>query len=153
MRSNHLFFFLTAADRLVNPNARWQNQSDQGIFNMGLEQCKEVLQLFYYKMQGKIVLIVAKLVADLKAAGRGDNAIMFTKKFNESFELGTTWKLPGRMRCFDLNIEQFNDYSVKTNADDNLEKLQKDYVSGMRRKEHDDKLNKFERKVGSLLDS
>lgn len=92
MRSTHLRLFLTTFYVLVNYKAKWKNLSDQVIFNMSLKQCKQVPQLFRYKMEGRLVLIVAKLVNDLKAAGGGDNTFTFTKKFNESFELAMTWK-------------------------------------------------------------
>jgi len=50
------------------------------------------------------VLIVAKIVDDIKAAGAGDYAHLFIEAFNDKFKLGTVKSGPGKM-SFSASIQ------------------------------------------------
>lgn len=120
MRISHLYLLLTAAYGLVLANAKWQVQSDQSIFDLSLSQSQQIPQLFYLCGNGELVLVVVGIQVDLKEAAEGDRAAQFIKKFNEKFELGTTWSGSGRMKFFGINHEQAEDFTLRKNADDKL---------------------------------
>lgn len=83
MRSTHLWLLITAAYELVDANAKWQVQSDQVIFDLGLQQCNQIPQLLYLNHNAELVLVVAKVVDDIKEAGCRDNASTFIQAFNK----------------------------------------------------------------------
>lgn len=58
---------------------------------------------------GNLVLMVAKIVGDLKIAGRGTNAQQFLDKFHINLNLGAIKKGPGSLRSFCFNISQNED--------------------------------------------
>ena len=72
MKSTHLWLLLVTAHGLVNANAKWQNQSDKIMLDIGLQQSSHVPQLLYKKEGGRLVLLVAKIVDDLEIAGEGN---------------------------------------------------------------------------------
>ena len=73
MKSTHLWLPLTAAYGLVDANAKWQKQSDDVMFKLGLSWSNYISQLFYKSEAGKMVLVVAKIVGDLIGAAIGQN--------------------------------------------------------------------------------
>lgn len=145
MRSSHLWLLLSAAYGLVNANAKWQTQSETKLYEIGLSQCKQIPQLFYMHEKGKLVLIAAKIVDDIKIAGTSYHTSRFIKLFSNSFKLGTIAKGPGRMRFFDINIEQSADCSIKTDAEDKLNGITEYYISRSRRKQFGSSLNTIEK--------
>ena len=145
MKSTHMWLLLTAAHGLVNANAKWQVQSDELLFDLGLKQCQQVQQLFYRRKNGELVLIVAKIVDDIKVSGEVDFVVQFMKRFNSKFKFGTVASGPGRMRFFGINIEQAEDFTIHTEADEKLNALTEFYLSRPRRKEHKSYLNDIER--------
>ena len=68
--------------------------------DLGLTQCQRVPQLFYQHENGQLVLLVAKIVDDMKAAGAGDRAQSFIKSFKDKFEVGTVVSGPGKNALF-----------------------------------------------------
>lgn len=72
---------------------------------------------------GRLVLIAAKAVNDIRAAGVGDNAQVLIDRFDNAFKLGTVSNGPGSLRFFDINTVQNGDLTVSTNADDKLNAL------------------------------
>lgn len=144
-RATHVWLLLTAAYGLVNANAKWQMKSDECFFELGLLQCQQIPQLFYMHEDGELVLLVAKVVDDIKAAGKGDRAEQFIKQSHKKFELGTVSHGPGKLRFFGINTEQHEDLTVSTDADDKLKSLVELDISRSRRKEYDAGINEIER--------
>ena len=144
-RATHMWLLLTAAYGLVNANAKWQVKSDECFFELGMLQCQQIPQLFYKHEGGKLVLLAAKVVDDIKVAGEGDRAEDFIKRFNQKFELGTVARGPGKMRFFGINTVQHDDKTVSTDADDKLNSLVEADISRTRRKEYDAPINEIER--------
>ena len=83
MKSTHVWILLTAAYGLVNENAKWQNQSDNVMLDIGLQQSSYVPQLFFKKENGRLVLIVAKNMDDLKVAGENNCVQHFMEEFDK----------------------------------------------------------------------
>lgn len=47
------------------------------FFDLGLKQCQQIRQLFHLHSRNKLVLVVAKLVDDIKVAEKDDRASTF----------------------------------------------------------------------------
>lgn len=135
MKATNLWLRLSAAYGLVYSGAKWQNQSDQTFYDLGLDQFKHVQKLFYKNGNGHLVIIAAKVVDDILVAGNEDEVKSFLKNFHERFTLGTLSKGPGNLRFFGINIYQHEEFFVETNADDKLEALQPFALSRTRRKQ------------------
>ena len=144
MRSTHVWLLLAAAYGLVNANAKWQAQSDRRMYEIGLKQCRQIPQLFYMKENGKLVLIAAKVVDDIKLAGTKHHTSRFIEMFNSTFNLGTVVSGPGVIRFFGINVEQAEDYTIKTDADDKLNGLTEYFLTRARRKQFGSGLTKIE---------
>lgn len=71
----------------MSAGAEVQHQSDQLMLELGLQQCTHIAQIFF-KEQGKLVLLVAKIIDDLMVAGFADRAEILVKVFDRNFELG-----------------------------------------------------------------
>lgn len=97
MKVTHTWLLLTATSGLVNVNAKWQNQSDDVMFDPGMTQPNYVRRQFYKKKSGKLLLVVARIVNDLKVAGVDDNGKSISMTSRKRFELGTESKEPGML--------------------------------------------------------
>lgn len=124
MRSTHVWLLLTAVYSLVNANAKWQNRLDSVMVSLGFSQFKYIPQLFYKKRNGKLILIMAKIVDDLKAAGCDDNVTLFLRYFDKIYKFGDINHGPGKVRYFGINTIEHQDSTVETNADDKLDALE-----------------------------
>lgn len=153
MKGSHLWVLLTAAYGLVNANAKWQNQSDQLMYEIGLQQSTHVPQLFFQKENGRLVLIVAKIVDDLKIAGEGERPKWFLEKFDKKFKFGDVNHGPGKLRYFGINTTQNSDFTVETDADDKLDGVKEYPISRQRRKEYKELLNKIEKSAYASINS
>lgn len=145
MRSSHMLLLLTAAYGLVNANAKWQSHSDSIMLELGLLQSKYIPQLFYKKQNGKLVLLISKIVEDLKVAGQGNNAQVFVEAFDQKFKFSTVSHGPGKMLFFGINTVQHEDSSIETDAEDNIEAVTQYPLLRQRRKESDSPLNAIEK--------
>lgn len=153
MKVTHMWLLLTAAYSLVNANSKWQNQADGVMYQLGLVQSKFISQLFFKIAGGKLVLVVAKIFDDLKAAGIGDNAKEFLEGFHQRFALGTFNHGPGKLRFFGINTIQNEYFTVDTDADDKLEAVTEYPITRPRRKQSDQELNKLEKSVFASVNS
>ena len=153
MRRSHLWLLDTAAYGLVNSNAKWQLQSDELMFNLGLTQSKNIPQLFYKTENYELILIVAKVVDDLMITGKPDARTAFINNFDKKFKLGTVNQGPGSLRFFGINTIQNEDFYISTNADDKLESIQTSFISRLRRKEYSDDINEIEKKSFASVNS
>lgn len=149
MKATHLWLLLTAAYGLVNANAKWQSQSDQVMFDLGLTQSVHVPQLFYRIENGRLVLIVAEIVDDLKGAGEGDRVKTFMAEFDRRFKFGDIMQGPGKLRFFGINTVQNGDLTIETDADDKIDAVVEYPFTRQRRKQYDQPLNKIEKSVFS----
>lgn len=62
------------------------------------------------------MLIVAKLVDDLKITEPGENPKKFFDAFNAKFKLGTINNGPGTLRYSSVNLFQDGDHAIESNA-------------------------------------
>ena len=153
MRSINLWLLLAATYGLVNSNSRWQVQSENIFFELGLKQCQKFSQLFYKLEKGKLFLLVLKIVDDIKAARIDKSAHFLSATLNKKFELGTVTGGPGRMRFFDTNTVQSQDMTVATDADDKLNGLMEYALSCPGQKQFDQPINELERSLFASTNS
>lgn len=153
MKSSHHWLLITAAYGLVNANAKWHFQSDNLMLEIGLTQSAHVPQLFYQKYNGRLVLIVAKVLDDLKAAGEGDRVKQFFKEIDRRFKFGDVKHGPGKLGFFGTNTVQNGDFTIKTDAGDKLNAVTEYPFSRQRRKQFDQPLNKIEKSVFASVNS
>lgn len=66
MRSTHLWFLPTAAYGIVNAIAKWQTKSDECFEKLGVVQYQQISRLFYRQVNGKIILVAAKILVMIK---------------------------------------------------------------------------------------
>lgn len=78
------------------------------FFNLCLTQRQQVPQLFFKHDNGKSVLVVSKIVGDIKAAGKDDNAKEFIEKFNIFFEFDTVSNGLGALMIFESILFKTN---------------------------------------------
>ncbi len=153
MRNTHLWLLLITAYGLVNSNAKWQNESDNVLLKMGLTQSINVPQLFYKKENGKLTLILAKVVDDIIAAGVGNSAIQALNEFDKTFKLGEIKSGPGKLRFFGINISQNEDRSIDADADDKTKDLFEYSISKLRRKQYEEPMNAIEKSAFMSMNS
>ena len=122
-KTTHIWILLTASYGLVNSNAKWQNQSDELLLDYGLDQSRYVAQLFFKREAGKLVLVVAKIVNELKVSGTGNRAKAFLDVFDSRFKLVTINRGPGKLPFFYINTVQHEDFTGATDADENIESV------------------------------
>lgn len=149
MKSTHLWMLTTGLYGLVNANAKWQNQSDQLMHDIGLTQSPHVPQLFYKKENGRLVLIVAKIVDHLKIAGEVNRSQKFIEQFDRRFKFGYVNHGPGKLRYLGINTVQNGDYTIETDADDKLNAAAEYPFSRQRRKQAEQPLNQLDKSVFS----
>ena len=112
---------------------------------MGLETSRHIPQLFTLKRNGKLVLIIAKIVDDMLATGELSYVKSFISKFDNQFSLGTVNYGPGLLRFYGLNIRQHADFHCTIDGDEKLEALEPVPITRSRRREIDQPLNDIER--------
>lgn len=152
-KTTYLWLLLTASYGLVNANAKWQNQSDERLLEYGLYQSRQVTQLFFKREAGKLVLVLAKIVDDLKVAGTRDRAKAFLDVFDSRFKLGTINSGTGKLRFFGINTVQHEDFTVATDANDKLESVSEHPITRQRRTDSDDDINSIEKSAFASVNS
>lgn len=86
---------LVSAYELVNSNAKWNQQSDELMFKIGVQNLSVIPQLFHQMKNGRLVLIVIIIVDDLLITGPKDFMEQITNNFNESLNLETSYVVQG----------------------------------------------------------
>ena len=99
------------------------------------------------------MLIVAKVVDDLKMAGIGNESENFLNDFHKRFELGSANRGPGSMRFFGINISQDSELNISTDASDKLDALSEFSFARSRRKEQEELLNDIEKSHFASINS
>ena len=153
MKSTHLWLILMAAYGLVKANAKWQNQSDNLMLDLGLQQSSHIPQICFKKENGKLVLLVAKIVDDLKVAGEGNRAQVFLERFDKHFKFNKLNHGPGKLRFFGINTVQNTDHTIETDADDKMDAVTEYPFSRMLRKQFEQPLNQMEKSVFASTNS
>lgn len=113
-------------------------ESDNLFFHLGLAQCEQVPQLLYKHEKGELVLIAAKIVEDIKVAGKSNNAQQSLDNLKKKFKLGSVANGPGKSRFFGINATQEEDMTSSTDADDKPDSLSEYSLSRYRKKNFDD---------------
>lgn len=138
----------------MNSAAKWQHQSDEALFKLGLIQSKYIPQLFFkFNNNGEIQMLLAKIVDDIIVAGKDEVTSKLIEDFNSIFELGSVVNGPGEMRFFGTNLVQHEDMSVNINADDKLASIFEYKLSRQSRKQMDSKTNELETKSFMSINS
>ena len=137
----------------MNANSKYQVQSDNLLLNLGLERLIDVPQLFYRKVDGKISVLVAKIVDDILATGEKDAVERVLTDFNDRFNFGTVIHGPGILRFFGFNIVQNDDFTCAINADDKLHNIEPAPLTRIRRKAVTDSMNQIERHTFCSINS
>lgn len=130
----------------INTNSKCgKKQSDKFLIDFGLEISRCIPQKFNKKdRSGKLVLKVAKIVDYLKIAGNEDIAKHFSEIFKDIFKLGPVKNCLGTFRFLGLKIDQNNDLSIESDADDKLRALVDPTIAPNRRNEPDGLINTIE---------
>ena len=135
---------LVATYGLVNANAKWQLHSDTTLLDLGLHAVVLIPQLFYMKRDGKLCLIVAKVVDDFLIGGTKSARKWLIEMLKEKYSVGTIAHLPGSFSFFGLLITQEEDGTITVSAEEKLQAITPHLLSRMRRKEGNDLLNAIE---------
>lgn len=119
---NKIYYWLLLAPAyvLVNWNAKWQHQCDEAMFKLGLLHLSLVYQLFNQMENGKLVIIVIKIVDDLLIAGEKEHVENFLNNFNRKLEFGWLVHASGILKFFILTIIQHDDLSCTIDGDEKL---------------------------------
>lgn len=80
-------------------------------------------QLLFRKNAGNLVLVVPKIVDDLKEAIVEHQERYFPNVFDSCFKLGTIYNGPGKLRGFGINTTQDNNSTILTDVNDTLEDI------------------------------
>lgn len=144
---------MAPADGSLWTGQRHSKQSDNVILALGLTQSSQFQQLFYQKENGNLVLIVAKIVDDLKAAAEGDLMKHFLQEFDKRFKFGDVIRGPERLRFFGVNTIQDGDFIIETDGDGKLNAVTEYLISRQRRKQLEQALNEIEKFVFASVNS
>lgn len=153
MKSTQIWPLLTAAYGLVNVNAKWQVQSNKVFYDLGFNQCQKISQRFYFDSRDEIVLVVAKIVGDIKVARKSDRASKFISELNKKFELGTVWSGPDQMRFFGLNLKEADEFTISPDANNELKNVDEFQLLQLCRKEFNNKQNRIEKSAFASANS
>lgn len=135
---------LVATYGLVNANAKWQLHSDTTLLDLRLQALVHIPQLFYMKRDGKLCLIVAKVVDDFLIDGTKSARNWLIEKLKERYTVGKIAHLTGSFHFFGLLISQDEDGTMVVSAEEKLAAITPHLLSRLRRKEGDDLLNAVE---------
>ena len=120
-------------------------QSDNLLLDLGLQRVIDVPQLFYAMSDGKLSVVVAKIVDDILATGENNAVDQLLERFNSKFKFGTVIHGPGRLRYFGFNISQHEDFKCSLDGDDKLFALEPVPLTRLRRKAATENLNEIEK--------
>lgn len=123
------------------------------MVHIALQRSLQVPQLFYKHENGKLVLVVAKIVDDIKAGGEGDGTWAFIDEFDERFMLGTVSYGPGKTKFLGISINQSGEMTIFTGAADKLSDLTKYSINSSCLKQSDQTLNKIKGAFFASTDS
>lgn len=135
MKIAHTWLVTNTVYGLVNANAKWQNYSDQvlkWILQPSLRKCRQVPRLFCLRRADQLVIVVAKLIDNIKAAGVENTAMKIIEVFHEWLKPGSISSRPENMHFFRIDTCQDADMNNKTEASDNLDALTEYYLSRRR---------------------
>ena len=141
----YYWLLLVSAYGLVNSNAKWQHHSDEVMFNIGLQHLSVIAQLFYQMKDGKLALIVIKIVDYLLMTGEKSYMDNFIRQFNDKFQFGTVIHGPGILKFFGLTIIQNTDFSCTVHGDEKLMALEVFPLPRTRRRQPDSELSDYEK--------
>lgn len=120
----HYWLLLSAAYGLVNANAKFQDQPDELILDLGLLHLAVIPQLFHLVKNGSAVLVVIQIVDDLLITGEKSIFSDFFECLNREFKVGTVFKATGAMKFYGMFINQFDDFSCNIDAEEKLDAIE-----------------------------
>lgn len=77
-----------------------------------------------YEIQGRIVVLLAKIVHDLLVTGEPSHVNSYLAEFNKKSQLRTKAHGPDQLWFFNLQIIQHHDMTCLTNGNENLQALE-----------------------------
>lgn len=96
------WILLTATNGLDNANVKCQSQSDQKCFDLGLEQCRALPQLFFFMENDQLVLLAAKIVHEILFTGVDAAVDKFVDGFISKLEFGSIVHGAGNLGFFGI---------------------------------------------------
>ena len=135
---------LVATYGLVHANAKWQLHSDTALLDLGLHAVVLIPQLFYMKRDGKLCLILAKVVDEFFIGGTKSAQEWLIDQLKEKYSVGVIAHIPGSFHFFGLLITQKEDGTISVSAEEKLQAIRTHFLSRQRRKEGNDPLNVIE---------
>ena len=112
-----------------------------------LSQISSVSQLFYFKSDETLALIVVKTFDDVGVTGKSPYVYLLVSLFDEIFAPGTIDYGPSLLNFYGLKIIQRDEDSIKINPQDNISALEPYPVRRMRRRRFDELLKDVEKRA------
>ena len=138
---------ITEAGRL------WQRTINDFLSSYGFESIREIPDFFVLRRDGKIVILLAKLVDDCLLAGTAEETQKFYSAFSSKFSVGSLVAAENGMRFAGLDISQKADFSVEASMAPAFPKI---ILDPDRRRNHhapcdEAEILKFREMCGSLV--
>lgn len=122
-------------------------QSDSHFYKIGLCQTQHIPQLFYKRCDGKLALVPAKMVDNIRVARIGDNAKNFKREYNKHFKFGIKAYALGKIQFFGIDTVQNDDMTISTDADDKQESWNEHQPAPIRRKQNNEQISDFGKSI------
>lgn len=132
---------------------KWQYQLDEQMQLLNLRQVTVLPQLFYQKVNGRLVLLVAKIVDDQHFTGDAARVTPYLTESNERLKLQTVVHGPGQGRFYGLHIVQHEDMTSTNNGNEGLHALESCPFSRFRRSQCKKELDSVEKYAVMSLNS
>lgn len=107
-----LWLLLAASYGLVNAKEKFQVQSEALLLKLGLLRLVDIPQLFYAKADGKLTILLAKIVDEILIIVHHDLVEYIIPRFDRKFKIGTVVHDHGPIRYFVLHILQSDNFIV-----------------------------------------
>ena len=130
-----LWLLLSLPYGIVEAGRQWQLASDDFLHSIGLQTVPSQPQCFVRKENGKLVLIVGKIVDDFLIAGTPEALRWFSRKINSRFTVGAETYTPHALKFNGAIIEKDSKGSIRVNMNEFANKLAPFSLERSRRKQ------------------
>lgn len=129
----------------MNSNAKWQLKSDAVLTSLFLMQSSAIPQMFIHlDCNVHVDLSIIKNFNDIFAPCTGETLRFSATEFGHKFDLGKINHGLGRLRFFRINIVQHEKFSFTLDVDDNLQAIEQNSLSRVRRRQCEKSINSIE---------
>ena len=136
-----LWLLLSLPYGIVEAGRQWQLTSDDFLHSIGLQTVSSLPQCFIRKENGKLVLIVGKVVDDFLVAGTPEALRWFSRKINSRFTVGAETYTPHALKFNGAIIEKDSEGSIRVNMNEFANKLAPFSFERSRRKQTEASVN------------